>query len=322
MEQLPAHCVPLHTLLPHPSQVGVAPAPKVAFVLDKATRDRLLLLDTSLAPHLRRYLSSDDIERYAIHDEPRFLLALPAGWTRTLDTHAHPRDAWHTLAEHAPALARHLAIPTTERPHSHYWWEIDAHTALPARHHSIITWRIHRSQLWFARTAPGFVSGAAWFVSDALWQVGLLNSTPMQRWLNRATIKSSRDLPAVVDSLPVPQALIGDPELERLAGHAAETNQARVTTTRAGVQALVRAFAPLGAKVPASLYEWHTLDFERLQQALRRAFQGDIPERHHAEWRQWLTTGQAQHADLVAQAQRIDQRINALVAAHLPPPQG
>jgi hypothetical protein len=321
MDQLPAHCVPLHTLLPQPCQAGIAPAPKVAFVLDKATRDRLLLLDTSLAPYLRRYLSSDDIERYTVCDEHRFLLALPAGWTRTLDAHAHPSDAWHTLAEHAPALARHLAIPATERPHHQYWWELDDHTALPARHQSIITWRIHRSQLWFARTTPGFVSAAAWFVSEGMWQAGLLNSSPMQRWLNRATIKSSRDLPAVVDALPVPQSLIADPELERLATHAAETHQARMSTTRAGVQSLVRAFAPLGAKVPASLYDWHTFDFARLQQALRRAFQGDIPERHHAEWHQWLTTGQAQHADLVAQAQRIDQRINALVAAHLPAPQ-
>lgn len=322
MDQLPAHCVPLHTLLPQPCQAGVTPTPKVAFVLDKATRDRLLLLDTTLAPYLRRYLSSDDIERYAVHDEARFLLALPAGWTRTLDAHAPPHDAWHTLAEHAPALARHLAIPATERPHSHYWWEMDDRTQLPARHQRIVTWRIHRSQLWFTQTEPGFVSAAAWFVSDNLWQVGLLNSSPMQRWLNRATIKSHRDVPAVVDALPVPKTLVADPELERLAQHATETNQARLNTTRAGVQALVRAFAPLGAKVPAYLYEWHTLDFAHLQAALRRAFQGDIPERHQAEWRQWLTTGQAQHGDIVAQAQRIDQRINALVAAHLPPPQG
>lgn len=323
MSNIPAHCAYLQEYIGQPCHEGVTPSPKAVFILDKATRDRLVLLDMHLAPLIRRYVALDDIERAVVHDSQRFLLALPAGWTqRTCNTQTAGQQAWQCIADYAPALSRHLALHVADRPHhDSYWWELDADTDLPAPHQQCVTWRIDGTKVIFAQTAPGMVSAAPWFVATQPWLVALLNSTAIQRWLNRAD-GTNRQAPASVAQLPVPVTLAKHTEFAQLATQQHELAQRRLALSHAGVQALVRNFAPLGAKVTAPIRNWMNHDFERLRKALRGAFHNDIPERHWAEWQQWLDAAQFEYQQTTKQLQQIDTHINAVVNAHLPPPQG
>jgi hypothetical protein len=115
----PVDCQPLHAIVGSHPITGVVPSPRTVFVLEKAQRDRLVLLDTQLAPFIRRYSLADDIQRYGMVPSQKFLLCLPAGWTvQHCQTTAIGNDAWQCIAERYPALARHLAIPVAKRHYS------------------------------------------------------------------------------------------------------------------------------------------------------------------------------------------------------------
>lgn len=294
---------------------GLNPSPRAVFVLDKSQRDRLVLLDPQLAPLLRRYHSSDDVQRYSMLPSARFMLCLPAGWTvQHCGTHADGNTAWQCIAEHFPALSRHLALAVAERPFAQgHWWELADTTILPPAQPTM-TWHHQRTQLAFAYVASGAVCATPWYQHATPWLIGYLNSTPIQRWLQRMSNKRNCAASLLVDEIPVTHALIDDTQLDTLARTAMTLASQRQQLIQGGVMTLVRNFAPLGGQPSTALKNWYDLDFAALRRALLKAFKNDIPERLHAEWQMWLAEQQAQHATLTQQINAHDTAINTIVA--------
>jgi hypothetical protein len=323
MSDFPAHCTPLAQLIGHQSQLGIQPSPRTAFVLDKSMRDRIVLLDPTLAPLFRRYIHGDDIHRYGVEHHQRFLLALPAGWTaRVCHTTSPGNVAWQCLAEHYPALARHLSLFVADRPHQHVWWELDAGANLPDRTQQILTWHAQKSQIAFTITPQGYVTATPWLANTPLWLLGYLNSTPLQRWLNRQKAKGSSLASTVIDHIPVPDTLNGDAQLTELTSHAIDIQTQRLQCINEAVQTLVRNFAPLGASANTSLWAWYTLDFAGLRKALVKSFKNDIPERVQPQWHAWLDHSQSEYDRIEQQLTHYEGRISQLVATQFPPAKG
>lgn len=323
MSDFPAYCTPLAQVISQRSQPGIQPSPRTAFVLDKSMRDRIVLLDPTLAPLFRRYVHSDDIHRYGVDDQHRFLLALPAGWTAKL-CGATPQstEAWQCVAEHYPALARHLSLFVADRPHHQVWWELDADTQLPDRTQQVLTWHAQKSQIAFTLAPHGYVTATPWFSDPPLWLLGYLNSTPLQRWLNRQKAKGSSLAHTVIDYIPVPDALNEFDTLSELTAHAVDLQKQRLQFINETVQTLVRNFAPLGATISAPIWSWYTLDFAGLRKALIKSFKNDIPERVQPQWHTWLDHCQSEYDRIEQQLSHYEGSISQLVATRFPPSKG
>lgn len=319
----PAHCTPLAQHIGHPSQPGIQPSPRTAFVLEKSLRDRIVLLDPTLAPLFRRYVHNDDIHRYTIADQQRFLLTLPSGWTATLcGNPANGSHAWQCIAEHYPALARHLSLFVADRPHQHIWWELDATTVVPDRTQSILTWHAHKNQLVFALTPHGYVTATPWMPNVPQWILGYLNSAPVQRWIQRQKAKGNALASISVDQIPVPDTLHNHDTLTELTIHAVDLQKQRLQCINDTVHTLVRGFAPLGAPISTTLWGWYTLDFAGLRKALIKSFKNDIPERLLPQWQEWLDTCQTEYAQIEQRLTTYEGHISQLVATHFPTTKG
>lgn len=319
----PAHCTPLAQLIGQHSQPGVQPSPRNAFILDKSSRDRIVLLDPTLAPLLRRYVNSDDIHRYSVTDNQRFLLALPAGWTvRLCGTMTQSTLAWQCIAEHYPALARHLSLFVADRPHHQVWWELDANTTIPERTQQVMTWYAQKNHITFAYAPQGYVTATPWLVNSPLWLLGYLNSAPLQRWLNRQKAKGSSLAYTIVDHIPVPDTLNADSTLVDLTSLASELQHERLKCVNDTVQTLVRGFAPLGASIAPAIWAWYTLDFAGLRNALRKSFKNDIPDRLLPQWHAWFDDCHTTYAQIEQQLSTCEGQISRLVSMHFPVAKG
>lgn len=322
MSDLPAF-ITLSSYMQQRSCDGLNPSPRSVFVLDKSQRDRLVLLDPLLAPYIRRYHSSEDVQRYCTLPSTRFLLCLPAGWTtRNCGTHADGNAAWQCIADHFPALSRHLALAVADRPFSQgHWWELPAGSIMPPAQ-PIITWQPHRTHVYFATVSSGAIPATPWYQHAHPWLLGYLNSTPVQRWIQRTS--TARNVPAssVIDEIPIIHAIIDNHELADLASEALTLMNQRHQLVHAALLTLIRNFAPLGATPNAALKSWYDLDFTSLRNALVKAFKNDIPERLHPEWHRWLSEQHTTYATLTQQIHAHDGAINTLVAAVLVLPKG
>lgn len=319
----PAHCTPLAQLIGQHSQPGIQPSPRTAFILDKSSRDRIVLLDPTLAPLFRRYIHNDDIHRYNVADNQRFLLALPAGWTmRLCGTIPQSTMAWQCIAEHYPALARHLSLFVADRPHHHVWWELDAETQIPERSQQVMTWYAQKNHITFALAPHGYVTATPWVANTPLWLVGYLNSAPLQRWLNRQKAKGGSLTHTVIDHIPVPDTLNTDTTLSELTTLAHELQRERLQCIADTVHTLVRGFAPLGASITPAIWAWYTLDFTSLRKALVKSFKNDIPDRLHPQWRAWFDDCHTSYTHIEQRLTACEGQISRLVATHFPAVKG
>lgn len=314
------HTRPLAEILGHSVQPGLAPAPRAAFVLDKAARDRIVLLEPTLAPAFRRYIGVEDIQRYACAPSSKFLLTLPAGWTVSqCGAQAAGVAGWDAIADAHPALARHLALPVADRPKNDtYWWELPADTAVPPRDRAVITMEWNRTHLWCARTPVGYVSAADWIDSDADWLLGYLNSVPVQRHINAERTANPRWTCAALDRLPVPVQYVDDHTIRELASQNYQLHHERLVLVHDGLQALVRNFAPLGGIPTPALQRWVELDFAALNKALAKAFRNDIPVAVQPQWQQWLELQRQRYSELSQQVSFVDGALTKAVSRQLP----
>ncbi len=105
---------------------GVLTGLNKAFVIDQATKDRLIAEDPRSAELIKPFAQGRDIKRYAPIPVKQYLILIPKGWTNL-----HRKgNAWNWFASQYPALASHLkqfekeAIARGDK--GDYWWELRA----------------------------------------------------------------------------------------------------------------------------------------------------------------------------------------------------
>jgi len=105
---------------------GIKTGLNAAFVIDVATKERLIAEDPKSADLIKPFLAGKDIKRYSIPDKGRYLILIPKGWTRQHSGSAPNALRW--LSENYPAIANHL-LPFREKAEKRYdkgeyWWEL------------------------------------------------------------------------------------------------------------------------------------------------------------------------------------------------------
>ncbi len=107
---------------------GILTGLNEAFVIDGATRARLIAADRKSAELIKPFLAGRDIKRYAPLPTDRYLVLIPKGWTRQ---HMEgTKNPWRWLEKSYPAIAAHLA-PHAKKgekryDQGEYWWELRA----------------------------------------------------------------------------------------------------------------------------------------------------------------------------------------------------
>ncbi|MEK6803642.1 MAG: Fic family protein [Nitrospirota bacterium] len=106
-----------------------------AFELSQEQRDKLVLGAHQNEPLIKPFLGGQNIRRYEIEDDGRFLIVLPSGWTQTAMAkekkaggQVSEREAWNWFSATHRNIARHFE-PFAEacrkrQDKGQYWWEL------------------------------------------------------------------------------------------------------------------------------------------------------------------------------------------------------
>ena len=160
-----------------------------AFEVTAAQRTTLTKSSPDSKTLIKPFLGGQDIRRYCIEDEGRFLIVIPCGWTREQMAKANKgatdvseRAAWNWFSSQHPKLSEHLA-PFTEglkkrQDQGDYWWELrpcDYYQHLDAP--KIIFPDICKGPRFFVDRSGIYLSNTAYCLgTDDLYLLGFLNS--------------------------------------------------------------------------------------------------------------------------------------------------
>ncbi len=105
---------------------GIKTGLNEAFVIDEATRNRLIAEDANSAEIIKPFLAGRDIKRYAEPVVERYVILIPSGWTE--DNMGISSDPWAFIQATYPAIANYLE-PFQEKAEKRwdkgdYWWEL------------------------------------------------------------------------------------------------------------------------------------------------------------------------------------------------------
>jgi hypothetical protein len=99
-----------------------------AFVIDQATRNRIIREDKKSFEIIKSFVVGDDIRKYHVNFKETYLILIPKGWTRSKMQKGG--NAWEWFQNNYPPVAAHLS-PHSEKAKSRfdkgeYWWELRA----------------------------------------------------------------------------------------------------------------------------------------------------------------------------------------------------
>ncbi|OQW93528.1 MAG: restriction endonuclease subunit R [Beggiatoa sp. IS2] len=107
---------------------GIKTGLNEAFVIDSATREKLIAEDGKSADLIKPFLVGRDIKRYQPLKSERFLILIPKGWTKLNSQNVE--NAWVWLKCSYPSIATHLEHFSEKAQKrcdkGDFWWELRA----------------------------------------------------------------------------------------------------------------------------------------------------------------------------------------------------
>jgi hypothetical protein len=106
---------------------GIKTGLNKAFIINEATREKLIREDPKCAEIIKPFLVGKDVKRYQPPDNKgKFIILIPNGWTKQYSGEA--KNKWKWFQEQFPALANHFAPFAQEGEarwdKGEYWWEL------------------------------------------------------------------------------------------------------------------------------------------------------------------------------------------------------
>ena len=130
LEKLKQNGVPLGEYVQGKIYRGVLTGLNEAFVIDEATKERLIAEDPRSAEVIKPFLAGRDVKRYQVPRTGKYLILFPRGITKEKAAPVTEAAAWQWLQQSYSALANHLA-PFAKKAAARcdkgdYWWELRA----------------------------------------------------------------------------------------------------------------------------------------------------------------------------------------------------
>jgi hypothetical protein len=305
---------------------GVLTGLNEAFIIDTATRDRLVEEDPASAEIIRPIVNGEDVRPWFVEDEGRWLILLKSSsdhgwpWSNAAD------EAEEVFRQTYPSLHARMK-PLEERlrkrqDRGRYWWELRPCSYYEDFEGFKVFWPEMAKQPRFALAAPGVIGNKTTFMipGDNSYLLGTLMArvtwfaisrinapigerTGMLRYLQSAQFMSR---------LPIPTA----PEAKRetistLAREITEVAHARYDLHQKKRHRILSDLGAPGKKLNQRLTAWWNLNFPAFRAEGKKVFKKDIPLAERDEWEEWLAKGRTQHESLTAEIVRLETELNA-----------
>jgi len=192
LEKLKSKGIPLGEYVEGKIYYGIKTGLNEAFVIDEATKDRLIAEDAGSAEVIKPFLVGKDIRKYSALQPDKYLIFFPKGWTKfNLTNEEDENKIFRMLGEKYPAVARFLE-PFAEKGRKRYdqgdfWWELRACEYYDEFEKSKILWPGISSEVTaFALDQNGLYGNDnnQFIVSSERFLLGILNSKSTKFFLN------------------------------------------------------------------------------------------------------------------------------------------
>ncbi|MGD0719437.1 MAG: N-6 DNA methylase [Roseiarcus sp.] len=293
-----------------PPLYGIKTGLNKAFVIDRATRDRLVAADPNSAELLKPFLRGEDIKRWRVESEDLFLVDTPKG---KVDITRYPaiRD-W--LLPFKPELEK--------RATRQEWWALQqAQLAYqPKLEVQKILWPHFQDQISFAADDDGkYLNNKCFFIPVADRSLLAVLNSSISSFQLFGIARPKRGGYIEAEAQYVAQLFLPErpsarsTRLAELAQICTDAARARFSLQAAFRHRLLDLAPPNRRKLTGKLEAWHELDFAGLRDAVKKAFHVEIPVRERGEWEAWLAQNSAQVHRLSDEIATAEREIDAIV---------
>ena len=293
---------------------GIKTGLEEAFIVDRATRDRLIAEDPKSAELLKPYLEGKETHKWCVESRDRWLIFTPRN-SINLDRY--------------PAIHKHL-LPFRERLEKRAtqqgWFELQQAQAAYASMfalHKIVFPDISSHSRFCLDYKGTFPSTTVFALPRAdCYLLGLLNSKVAWHVIRSISpfIRGGfhRLKAQYVETLPIPAASPAEREaIARLAEDCQKTAEAR-RVAQTDFCRRIPDLAPGGAtaKLSTKLAEWWRLDgFRAFQAEAKKQFRQDIPLAERNAWEDWFARQKAEVDALSARLAALEAELDRAVYA-------
>ncbi len=226
LEKLKSKGVPLGEYVQGKIYRGVLTGLNEAFVIDEATKERLIAEDAGSAEVIKPFLAGRDVKRYSNPQADKYLILFPKGWTKQQFGEATEEEAWKGLELKFPSIAQYFK-PFAEKAKKRfdqgdYWWELRACDYYDKfESPKILYQEIATFQAFTLDTTRLYCNNKIFFIPDApLSLLGFLNTKLVWFYLDKVASKLQGGAFAMqspyVLSIPFIQEVLETKKIENL----------------------------------------------------------------------------------------------------------
>ena len=286
---------------------GILTGLNEAFVVDRATCDRLVAADPKSRELLKPFLRGEDIKRWRIESDDLFLINTPKG---KIDIEAYPAiRGW--LAPFREALEA--------RATKQNWWELQQAQLAYQERLSMpkISYPHFQNNRMFAfETTGAFSNDKSYFIpSEDQSLLAFLNSKLSWFFLTSQS-------PAVrngwhemrvqyVEQTPLP--VLTSKPLAHAAQQASAAAHKRSEIEKAVRRRILDLAPPNRRKLSGKLDAWHELDFAAFRAEVAKTFKSDVPLRERADWEEFLAENATEVRRLANSITMSEREIDGIV---------
>lgn len=328
LARLLQHGQPLGDVVGGQMYYGIKTGLNEAFIIDQATRDRLLTEDPGSATLIKPMLRGEDLRPWYQENEGRFIIFTRRG----IDIDRYPAikrhlEQFRTQLEPRPVDWDMRKAWPGRKPGPYKWYEIqdsvDYHAAFEEPK---IFWpdigKFPRfswdtSAFYLGNTGYILTTGEPWLLgylaSRVAWFLVAHIAIPLGE---RAGSVRYRLIDQYMRQLPIPtttesqRSAIGD-----LAIQITAEAQARYQLHDRTRRRMLRDLGGPNAKLNQKLTAWWELESATFRDEVRKVFKRDIPLRERDEWEEWFTERRAEHQQRTAAIIHMETTLNELVYA-------
>lgn len=321
---------PLGNVLGTPIYSGIKTNLNSAFVLNQATRDKLVQEHSSSEDLIKPFVRGEGLRPW-YQNEKLWLILLPFGWTQaTFGSGLEEEEAWAFLEARYPSIAKHLA-PFAEAGRKRtdkgeYWWELRT-----CKYYSAFEQpRIHSTKVSLFPTfsfseETNYALNTSYVLpventSMGNYLLGVLNSRVCEFYCRKVFAPKANGYfeiqPGELANLPVPNA--SDEERHDVGALAMEITEQARNRYKLHRRTRRRILSDLGTpdkKLNQKLTAWWNLNFPEFRAQIKKVFKQDIPLSERDEWEDWLEAQRDKHKRYTAEIVRLETGLNERVYA-------
>jgi hypothetical protein len=311
---------------------GVLTGLNEAFVIDRATRDRLIAEDPKSEEILKPWLEGKDLKRWRA--EPRDIFVIFA--RRGLDIERYPAVKKHLAPYRERLEPRPSNWPRDKRwpgrkPGAYKWYELQDTVDYWKifENPKIVYNDISSSPSFVNETNLSYTSNTTYLVNSDFFLLCILNSNIFWFFYLAAspTIRGGflRMFSQYIDTVPIPPATDADKATLAALAEACQTAAEERYKRQQAVRRRIGDLCPPGndkvkrdadgrPKLSNKLKDWWELaDFAEFRAEVKRLFKADIPLGERSDWEDWLAREKAEIIRLSGEIAGNEAEINRIV---------